>query len=296
MSRTLAAVQHPRLELAHQRLLVERLQLLVELAVDPRHLLHERHRVAGEGPRVVDQHQVPLGVHQQVAGVPVDVRDQVVERPLAQDLLHPARRRSRPCDWSVSLRSLQPSTQSCSEARLDADAPFDRRRDHVEAEDAVELVGRDLGLVGLPVARLDARGQVLERGATGEAALGEERLLGLASRRSGCRRSCRSPPSSGTPRTRRSARARPSTRWPARAVPRPALRRPAAPPAAWPERRPAEQVPASRPRAPAKAAVETARPSATSGSVLSHGPSFRGASWRECTPASGSGLMPALPR
>ena len=53
-------------------------------------------------------------------------------------------------DWSTSLRTLQPSTQSWTEARSRAHAALHRRRHHVEAEQAVELVGGDLRLVGLP--------------------------------------------------------------------------------------------------------------------------------------------------
>ena len=107
--------------------------------------------------------------------------------------------------WSgrASPGSVQSSTQSWSEASSEPDAPLDRRRHHVEPEDAVELVGRDLGLVRFPVAALQSRGQELERGAAGRCRPARRRRASAWSPRSGCPRSSGSPRSSGTPRTRR---------------------------------------------------------------------------------------------
>ena len=81
--------------------------------------------------------------------------------------------------WSTSLMTRQPSTHSWTEARSEPTRRSTRRRHHVEAEQAVELVGGDLRLVGFPEARALSHGKVLDRGAPGDAARGEEAPLWL---------------------------------------------------------------------------------------------------------------------
>ena len=178
MPRTDAVAEHPRAHVLHQPGLVEGLQASEHLAVDPGHLLLERHPVARERARVVDEDQVPLAVHQEVARVAVDVRDQVVEDLLPADLLRPVDRprARRLVDLLDVLAALDPEHDR---GEVAAHPPLDARRHHVEAEEAVELVGGDLRLVGLPEARAMAHGQVLDRGARGEAPRREEAPLGL---------------------------------------------------------------------------------------------------------------------
>ena len=74
----------------HQRGLVEGLQALEERSRSIRVISFSNGiRSLRERARVVDEDQVPLAVHQEVAGVAVDVRDQVVEDLLPADLLRP---------------------------------------------------------------------------------------------------------------------------------------------------------------------------------------------------------------
>lgn len=114
-----------------------------------------------ECSRVIDENDVELRIHEEVARVAVHVIDEHVEHLHSGQLVAPLRRpRSLLHDIGVEVAVLDPPLERAKGA---LDPSLHRGRHHVEPQELVQLVGCNLGLIAFPVPLVTAPLDGLER-------------------------------------------------------------------------------------------------------------------------------------